>query len=96
MDCGLPGSSVHGILQARILEWVAISFSRRSPDLGIEPMSPALQTDSLPTELEESSQTAISESLLSGFDMKGCQGAHCLAVGRNILIDHSFEGLSSV
>ena len=27
MDCTLPGSSVHGILQARILEWVAISFS---------------------------------------------------------------------
>ena len=30
MDCSLPGSSVHGILQARILEWVAISFSRGS------------------------------------------------------------------
>ena len=29
MDCSLPGSSVHGILQARILEWVAIPFSRR-------------------------------------------------------------------
>ena len=29
-DCSLPGSSVHGISQARILEWVAISFSRRS------------------------------------------------------------------
>ena len=29
-DCSLPGSSVHGILQARILEWVAISFSRGS------------------------------------------------------------------
>ena len=28
MDCSLPGSSVHGILQARILEWLAISFSR--------------------------------------------------------------------
>ena len=28
--CGLPGSSVHGIFQARILEWVATSFSRRS------------------------------------------------------------------
>ena len=28
MDCGLPGSSVHGILQARILEWVAIPFCR--------------------------------------------------------------------
>ena len=30
VDCSPPGSSVHGILQARILEWVAISFSRRS------------------------------------------------------------------
>ena len=30
MDCSLPSSSVHGILQARILEWVAISFSRGS------------------------------------------------------------------
>ena len=30
MDGSLPGSSVHGILQARILEWVAISFSRAS------------------------------------------------------------------
>ena len=27
MDCGLPGSSIHGIFQARILEWVAIPFS---------------------------------------------------------------------
>ena len=30
MDCNLPGSSVHGIPQARILQWVAIPFSRRS------------------------------------------------------------------
>ena len=30
MDCSLTGSSIHGILQARILEWVAISFSRGS------------------------------------------------------------------
>ena len=30
MECSLPGSSVHGIFQARILEWVAISFSRGS------------------------------------------------------------------
>ena len=30
MECSLPGSSVHGIFQARILEWVAISFSRAS------------------------------------------------------------------
>ena len=32
-DCSLPGSSVHGILQARILVWVAISFSRGSSQL---------------------------------------------------------------
>ena len=31
MDCSSPGSSVHEILQARILEWVAISFSRGEP-----------------------------------------------------------------
>ena len=30
MDCSLPGSSLHGILQARVLEWIAISFSRGS------------------------------------------------------------------
>ena len=30
IDCSLPGSSVHGILQARVLEWIAISFSRGS------------------------------------------------------------------
>ena len=27
MDCGLPRSSIHGIFQARVLEWVAIAFS---------------------------------------------------------------------
>ena len=37
MDCSPPGSSVHGILQARLLEWVAISFSRDRPHLGIKP-----------------------------------------------------------
>ena len=38
MDCSPPGSSVHGILQARILEWVA--FPRDLPDPGIEPRLP--------------------------------------------------------
>ena len=45
MDCSLPGSSVRGILQAKILEWVAISFSRGSSQPRIEPVfltSPAL------------------------------------------------------
>ena len=50
MDCSLPGSSVHGILQARILEWVTIPFYRGSSDPGIEPRSPELQADSLLSE----------------------------------------------
>ena len=50
---GPPGSSVYGISQARILEWIAISFPKGDfPNLGIEPGSPALQVDSLPTELQ--------------------------------------------
>ena len=39
LDCSPPGCSVHGILQARIPEWVAIAFSRRSLDPGIKPTS---------------------------------------------------------
>ena len=42
MDCSPPGSSVHGILQTRKLEWVAIFFSKGSPYPGIEPGFPAL------------------------------------------------------
>ena len=40
MDCNQQGSSVHGVLQARILEWVAISFSGSSRNPGIEPGLP--------------------------------------------------------
>ena len=50
-DCSLLGSSFHRILQARILEWVAIPFSRYLPNQGIKPRSPTLQADSLPSEL---------------------------------------------
>ena len=50
MDYSLPGSSGHGILQARILEWVAIAFSRDLPDQGVKAGSPALQADALPSE----------------------------------------------
>ena len=34
MDCSLPGSSVHGIFLARVLEWVAIAFSTMDMSLG--------------------------------------------------------------
>ena len=36
MDCGPPGSSVHGILQARILEWFAIPFSKVFPQSALQ------------------------------------------------------------
>ena len=42
MDCSPSRSSVHGISQARILDWVAISVSRDFPDPGIKPESPPL------------------------------------------------------
>ena len=52
--CSLPGSSVHGIFQARALAWVVIPYSRDLPDPGIEPRSPTLQADSLLSEPPES------------------------------------------
>ena len=39
MDCSPPGSSVHGTLQARILEWAAVPSSRESSQPGVKPMS---------------------------------------------------------
>ena len=50
MDCSLPGSSIHGIFQARIVEWAAISFSRDFPNSGIKPVSPTLHEDFLLSE----------------------------------------------
>ena len=49
VDCSPPGSSIHGILQARILEWVAVPFSSGSSWPRIEPRCLALQADSLPS-----------------------------------------------
>ena len=46
----LPGCSVHGILQARLLQWVAFPFSKGSFQPGDRTRSPAWQADSLPAE----------------------------------------------
>ena len=51
MDCISMDYTVHAILQARILEWVAFPFSWGSSNPGIEPRAPTLQVDSLPAEL---------------------------------------------
>ena len=50
MDCSPAALLSVGILQARILEWVVMPASQGSSQPGIEPRSPALQVDSLPSE----------------------------------------------
>ena len=50
IEHSLPDSSVHGILQVRILEWVAFPSPGDLPDSGIKSRSPESQADSLPSE----------------------------------------------
>ena len=69
MDCSPPGSSVHGILQARILEWVAMPFSRIFLTQGLNsrlPASPAFQADTLPTEPPGRPEFEVPEGKSSG------------------------------
>ena len=63
------------IPQARILEWVAISFSKGSFHPGIESRSPALQSDSLPTELrgKPANHKANAQARLQGSEGRVCQ-----------------------
>ena len=66
MNCSLPGSSVHGILQARILEGVAIPFSREKHLINPRSKSgsPALQADSLPSEPPGKPLSAVIRNIL--------------------------------
>ena len=67
MDCSLPSSSVHGIFQARILHWVAISSSEDLPNPGIELLSPvslALEVDSSPLSHWEAHITHLLSSIM--------------------------------
>ena len=50
VDCSLPGSSVHGVLQARLLEWVALSYSRGSSQPKDQSWVSCIEADSLPSE----------------------------------------------
>ena len=47
MDCSPPGSSIHGIFQARVLEWGAIAFSMRDPISILTGKKPMYQKDTL-------------------------------------------------
>ena len=91
--CSPPGSSIHGILQIRILEWVAFPSPGDLPDIGIESQSPALQADSLRAELPgKPKNTGVgSLFLLQGIFLtqESNQGLlHC----RRILYRLSYQG----
>ena len=64
MDCSPQGSSVHGILQASILEWVAFPSPGDLPDPSIELASPALAGGFFTAEPPEVSHSLVSQILL--------------------------------
>ena len=85
--------TVHGILQARILEQVAFTFSRGSSHPGIEPRSPAMQVDSLPAKPQGKpkntgvgSLSLLQETFPTQESNKGL--LHC----RRILYQLSYQG----
>ena len=78
MDCSPPCSSVHGILQARILEQVAISFSWDLRNPGIELRSPALQADSLLSEPPRGSPFARGHGNVTAKSLSRCSDLHHL------------------
>ena len=95
--CDPKDYTVHGILQARILEWIAFPFSRGSSQTGIEPRWPSLWADSLPAEPQgKPKNTGVgSPSLLQRLFLTqepswGLQ--HC----RWILYQLSYEGSPNV
>ena len=59
MDCSLPGSSIHGILQARILEWVAIALSpsQKFTDLNVKHKTIKFLEDNIGENLDDLSDT---------------------------------------
>ena len=76
-DCSPPGSSVHGILQARIMDGMACPPPRDLPNPGTEPRSPALQADSLPSEPPEKPMNTVMGSLSS--QPRNWTGISCIA-----------------
>ena len=83
-DCNPPASSVHGISQARIMEWVAIFFSSNIPNPAIEPVSPAWQANSLPlSHLRRRRRRQLTPALLPGKPQGWRSLVGCSPWGRN-------------
>ena len=70
MDCSLPGSSIHAIFQARVLEWGAIAFSGQMhcPLPSPQPLQspPAAQTKGIQGEKAQDSGPQVAEMLIKG------------------------------
>ena len=82
LDSSLPGCSVHGILQARILEWIAIPSSRGSSQ-------PTLQADSFPAELPGKPQMYVN-LLLIHVDIWQKPTQYCKAIILQLKINKIF------
>ena len=83
VDCSPPGSSVHGISQARTLEWVAIPSPGDLPDLGIKPASRALAggfftTSECPWSLDGVSPLPRTGRLTQSGALRSSLAPHCL------------------
>ena len=72
MDCNLPGSSVHEILQARILEWIANSFYRGSSWPRDQTWVSCMQADALPSELIGKHKVKVTQLCLTLCDPMNC------------------------
>ena len=80
LDCSPPGSSVHGILQARIPKWVAIPFSRGSFHPRDQTRSPTMQADSLLSDLP-GKLTTISRRACYKYPFLGSIFKNCILIG---------------
>ena len=91
--CDFMDYIIHGILQARILEWVAFPFSRVSSQPRIEPRSPSLQADSLPAEPQgKPKHTGVgSLSLLQQIFLTQ-ESNHSLLHCRQVLYQLNYQG----
>ena len=83
IDCSPPGSSVHGISQASILEWVAIPFSRDLPNKRNESASVAWQADSLPLSHQYIYKVKVKVKSLSRVRL--CDSMDCSLPGSSVL-----------
>ena len=91
--CESKDYTVHGILQAKILEWVAFPFSRGSSHPGIESRSPALRADSLPAEPPGKPKNTVVGSLsLLQWIFPSQESNRGLLHCRRILYQLSYEG----